>query len=76
MDIICFSSNIIVVTWLYFDHFNYVENFYEMSDSINTVRFICLGLGLLAAMTIVARAYNKIIYKNIEFILGLRSKCK
>jgi hypothetical protein len=74
LDVICFLSNLTVVTWLYFNHFKYVDNNYEMNDEINTDRLICLGLAVLSCLAIVARAINKRIFKNLEFILGLRSK--
>jgi hypothetical protein len=76
LDFICFISNLIVVTWLYFNHFDYVNNSYIMSDDLNTTRLICLGLSFLSCTSIVARAYNKIIYRNVEFILNLRPKSK
>jgi hypothetical protein len=74
LDFMCFLSNIVVVTWLYFNHFEYVNNSYVMSDEINTTRLICLGLSLLSCTSIIARSYNKITYRNIEYMLNIRTK--
>jgi hypothetical protein len=74
-DTVAVISNIIIVTWLYFNHFEYVNNNYEMTSSINIERCICLGLAIITCISIIAKAYNKRLLKDLEFILGLRSKC-
>ncbi len=72
-DIFCSISNLIVVTWLYFDHFDFIYNNYEVSPQSNTVRIICLVISAAVCLAIFYRFYKKFNFENLRFLLNKRN---
>ena len=66
-------SNIVVVTWMYLDNFDFVNNHYELNSSMNNARTICLGLSIISCLLIVIRNYNKTKYRVIQYVLNIRT---
>jgi hypothetical protein len=75
IDIFCMFIDLIVVTWLYFDHFNFISNDFKIDNTSNTARLICMGLSIAVIFAIILRLQNKRRYDNLKFIMNMRNKC-
>jgi hypothetical protein len=75
IDFFCLIFNTIVVTWLYFDHFDYVNNRYLLIESMNNARYVCLFLSILCCVLLIIRNYIKNKYRVLQYILNLRNSC-
>jgi hypothetical protein len=73
IDIFCSFTDIAVVTWLYFDHFDYIENYYVVSGTSNLYRLICLIISLLVCIALIFRSFKNSKIKNVKFLLSMRS---
>lgn len=74
-DILTCAIDIVIVCWLYFDNFDYVENDYQLKDSDNICRIFCLVLSLIVVSLLLLRNYNKQTYENLKYLQNLRSNC-
>ena len=52
IDIFSFIADFLVVTTLYFNHFEYNKHGYKSNNSDNLLRFICLGISILVVFSI------------------------
>lgn len=73
MDCFCALTDIAVVTWLYIDHFNWVNNKYITTTSSDINKSICLILSLFVCLLIAMRFFEKSKYENLKYILNMRS---
>jgi hypothetical protein len=73
IDIFSFIADLTVVTWLYFNHFNYNKNGYKTIKKDNIIRIICLILsfGVVVALIIRYRVYLQ--YQNVKYMLSLKA---
>ena len=73
IDIFSFIADLTVVTWLYFNHFNYNKNGYKTIKNDNIIRIICLILsfGVVIALIIRYRVYLQ--YQNVKYMLSLKA---
>ena len=73
IDIFSFIADLTVVTWLYFNHFNYNKNGYKTIKKDNIIRIICLILsfGVVIALIIRYRVYLQ--YQNVKYMLSLKA---
>lgn len=76
IDIFCVCTNILVVTWLYFDHFDYIYNDYKISDHSNIYRITCIILSVIVCIVLIYRSIQKYKMKNLKFLLSMRSTGK
>ena len=67
----CFFTDLMVVTWLYFNHFEYNKHNYHTNNSDDIQRFICLSFSLLVCLAITLRYKTCIKYNNLKFLLSL-----
>lgn len=70
----CFASlaDLTVVTWLYFNHFNYNKHGYKTNKSDNIQRIICLIITVLVIISIIWRYICKKTAQNYKYLLSLR----
>ena len=73
IDVFSFVADLIVVTWLYFNHFDYNKNGYKPKKKDNIIRIICLilSLGVIIALCIRYRIYVQ--YQNVKYMLSLKA---
>lgn len=72
IDLFCFFADLIVVSWLYFNHFEYNKHNYCTNTFDNVQRFICLGITILVLVSLVVRYIIKQQYINCKYLLFLR----
>ena len=65
LDIFCLVMNLIVVIWLFFNHFEYNKHLYKCNKSDNIQRIICFVLSFLVMMCL---TFRYIIHKNYQFL--------
>lgn len=75
--LICFDLSIaildlIVVTMLYFEHFNYIQKL-EITEEGNIQRWICFGLSILASILIGIRFNFNRKYETLKYVLNYNS---
>lgn len=75
-DIFCMIVNITVVTWLYFDNFDYVNNNYTITSNGNICRIVCFCLSLSVCFALYYRFYQKSKVEKLKYILNLRNTSK
>jgi hypothetical protein len=73
IDIFSFIADFLVVTTLYFNHFEYNKHGYKSNNSDNLLRFICLGISILVVFSILIRYRIYKEYKNIKFMMSLKA---
>jgi len=73
IDSFCFIADLIVVTWLYFNHFEYNKHGYKLNKSDKIQRWICAGLTFLVILALIVRYKIHKYYQNLKFILSLRA---
>ena len=73
IDVFSFVADLIVVTWLYFNHFDYNKNGYKPKKRDNIIRIICLllSLGVIIALCIRYRIYVQ--FQNVKYMLSLKA---
>jgi hypothetical protein len=76
IDLLNLLSNIVVVTWMYLNNFDFVMNYYILNSSMNNARTICLGLSVISSIMIIIRNLNKTKYRVIQHILNIRTTSK
>ena len=76
VDLFCALMDLIVVTWMYFDHFDFIGNNYVISPSSNKSRVICIIISMCVCIAINLRFQVKKRLDNIKFILNMRNKSK
>ena len=74
IDIFSFLADFIVVAALYFNHFEYNKHGYKTNKSDNVLRFICLIISILIALSLIVRNIFYKQFQNIKFMLSLRAK--
>ncbi len=74
IDFLNLLSNIVVVTWMYLDNFDFVNNFYVLNDSINNARIMCVGLSIASCVLITIRNFNKRKHRVIQYVLNIRTR--
>ena len=74
IDIFCFIGDLITVTWLYFNHFEYNSHGYKNNLSDNIQKSFCLLLSTLVIISLVLRYIYKQKMGNIKYILSLKSR--
>lgn len=72
IDLFCFFADLIVVCWLYFNHFEYNKHNYCTNANDNTQRFICLSITILVMISLLIRYQIKKQYNNCKYFLCLR----
>ena len=73
IDIFSFVADLIVVTWLYFNHFDYNKNGYKPEKKDNIIRIICLALSLGVIIALCIRYKIYVQYQNVKFMLSLKA---
>jgi hypothetical protein len=76
IDVFCGFTNIAVVTWLYFDHFDYINNNYVVSELSNIYRVVCIILSVLVCIALIFRSSQNSKMKNVKFLLSMRNSGK
>ena len=72
LDIFCLIVNIIVVLWLYFNHFEYNSHNYTCTKSDNIQRIICLCLSFCVIISLTIRYILHKNYQFLKYLLALR----
>ena len=72
IDSFCFFADLLVVTWLYFNHFKYNSHSYKLNKSDNIQRIICLIISIIVIFSLILRYIIHRKYQNVKFILSLR----
>ena len=72
LDTFCLFINIIVVLWLFFNHFEYNKHKYICTKSDNIQRIICLGLSFLVIISLTIRYIIHKKYQFLKYLLTLR----
>ena len=72
IDCFAFLADLTVVTWLYFNHFNYNMHGYKTNKSDNIQRIICLVITALVIISLIWRYFCKKTVQNYKYLLGLR----
>lgn len=72
IDIFNTIADLIVVTWLYFNHFEYNKHGYKPNRSDNIQRGICLAISVLVIISIIFRYFTKKSFQNIKYLLSMR----
>ena len=72
LDIFCLIMNIIVVLWLYFNHFQYNAHNYTCTNSDNIQRIICFGFSFCVIISLTARYIIHKKYQFLKYLLTLR----
>jgi hypothetical protein len=75
IDTISAITDFIIVTWAYYDHYNYIDSNYVISDSSNVNRIIFLFLSILICISLVIRQFQEISYENLNYLLAKRDTC-
>jgi hypothetical protein len=73
IDFLNLFSNIVVVTWMYLDNFDFVGNEYILSDSMNNARIMCVGLSIASCLLLTIRNFHKRKYRVIQYVLNIRT---
>ena len=73
IDSFCFIGDLLVVTWLYFNHFQYNSHGYKLTKSDNIQRIICLIISFIIILSLILRYNIHRKYQNVKFILSLRA---
>jgi hypothetical protein len=76
IDTISAITDLIIVTWAYYDHYNYIDSNYVISDTSNVNRIIFLFLSILICISLVIRQFQEISYENLNYLLAKRDTCK
>ena len=72
IDLFCFIADLLIVTWLYFNHFKYNSHGYKLTKSDNIQRIICLIISFIVIISIIQRYVIHRKYQNVKFILSMR----
>ena len=72
LDIFCLIMNIIVVLWLFFNHFEYNKHNFTCTQSDNIQRIICFGFSLLVIISLTIRYIIHKKYQFLKYLLTLR----
>ena len=72
LDVFCFVSDLIIVTWLYFNHFEYNSHGYRNNYCDNIQKLMCMMLSGLVIVSIILRYVYKQKMNNIKYILSLK----
>ena len=59
LDVFCFVSDLIIVTWLYFNHFEYNSHGYRNNYCDNIQKLMCMMLSGLVIVSIILRYVYK-----------------
>lgn len=76
IDNFCGVTDIIIITWLYFDHFDLLLNNFAATENSDRAKFICLCLSILVCIAIVIRYFIRNTLEDLNFILNIRHKGK
>ena len=72
LDIFCLIMNIIVVLWLFFNHFQYNKHNFTCTQGDNIQRIICLGFSMLVIISLTIRYIIHKKYQFLKYLLTLR----
>jgi hypothetical protein len=72
LDIFCLIMNLIVVLWLFFNHFEYNSHNYSCTKSDNIQRIICLGFSFCVIISLTIRYIIHKNYQFLKYLLALR----
>jgi hypothetical protein len=75
IDVFCAIADLITVTWMYFDHFEYNRQF-GVTDSMNYQRFICLAISFVVCILLVIRTVKRKVYETLKYLLSMRNSGK
>lgn len=68
-DFIIAFLDLYVVTSLYFEHFDYLEQL-KISDTGNILRIVAISISFITTILLVLSFYNKIKFENVKYILS------
>ena len=72
LDIFCLIMNIIVVLWLFFNHFEYNKHNFTCTQGDNIQRIICFGFSMLVIISLTIRYIIHKKYQFLKYLLTLR----
>ena len=76
IDLISALADIVIISWAYYDHYDYIDSNYVISDSSNSKRFVFMIISLFICIALISRQFKNISFQNLNYLLGRRDTGK